>query len=332
MPPLRLRPPLKVAVALVAALAGAPLPAAELTVYAAGDIAECKGEPAASSAAATAQLVPDGATVLVPGDTTYPAADAATIAACYAPTWGRFIEHTYAAPGNHDYVQGSARDYLAYFGHGKNRTWYRVALGDWWLISLDSNLRGRALSRQQAWLERELAQVAGDGRCIVAMWHHALYSTGLHRGDGEPMRAAWRVLDAAGADIVLTGHEHFYEGFEPLDADGASQAAGLREFVVGTGGARLTDLSLSSRHRAFALEHGVLELGLERDRYRWAFHAQGGEVRDQGSAPCRRAAQSANRTAAATRAASASTSATVAASRASSANAPRPPALTSTPR
>jgi Calcineurin-like phosphoesterase len=318
-----------------AALAVAVSARATVLVYAAGDVAECSGDPAASPAAATARLIPEGATVLVAGDTTYPSADRATIRACYAPTWGRFRAHTYAAPGNHDYVAGSVKDYLEYFAqHTPQRTWYRAALGDWWLISLDSNLAGKRLDRQQAWLERELATIAGDGRCIVAMWHHALFSNGLHRGDGARMRPAWRMLDAAGADVVLSGHEHYYESFEPLDADGSKHSTGIREFVVGTGGAALTDFALSSDHRAFALEHGVLELELDADRYRWAFHPVTGEVRDRGAAPCRRSAQSTKRTAAVTRAATSVTSAAAAASRTSSANAPRTAsgAGTTTPR
>ncbi len=288
-----------------ALLAAAPVAAAAtLPVYAAGDIADCTGvDPAASAAAATARMIPDGATVLVLGDAAYPVANQATLAACYEPTWGRFRSRTYAVPGNHDYVAGSVRDFLAYFGErNPHRTYFRAPLGDWWVIGLDSDLRDRALARQQAWLVRELAAIDGDGRCIVALWHHALHSTGLHQGDGAPMKPAWAALDAAGADVVLSGHEHFYESFEPLDADGAPRTTGIREFVVGTGGAHLRDLSLSSRHRAFAREHGVLELELEPDRYHWTFRTVGGEVRDHGVAPCRRTTQPVKRTAAATRA------------------------------
>jgi len=297
----------RVALCCLAGLLGAwlaPAAIADVTVYAAGDIAECQdADPAASPAAQTARLISDGAPVLVLGDAAYPLADRATLEACYGPTWGRFRSSTYAVPGNHDYVAGSASDFLAYFGaRNGRRTYFRAPLGDWWLIGLDSELADRALARQQAWLDRELAAIAGDGRCVIALWHRALFSTGLHRGDGARMKPAWAALDAAGADLVLSGHEHFYEAFEPLDADGAARAAGIREFVVGTGGARLRDLSWSARHRAFAREYGVLELRLERDRYYWTFRTSGGEVRDQGEAPCRRAAQPVKRTAAATRA------------------------------
>jgi hypothetical protein len=310
--------------AIFAALLVAPAAGAGLRVYAAGDVAECSGDPADSGAARTARLIPDGSPVLVLGDTTYPLADAATLAACYGPTWGRFLARTYAVPGNHDYVAGSPKDFLSYFGERTpRRTYFRAALGGWWIVGLDSDLGGRALARQQAWLERELASIAGDGHCVIALWHHPVFSTGLHRGDGELMKPAWAALDAAGADVVLNGHEHFYESFEPLDVDGTPRDAGIREFVVGTGGAHLLDLSLSSGHRAFAREHGVLQLELEPDRYRWAFRNVDGEVRDQGEAPCRRAPQSTKRTAATASAATSATSAPPPASRDKTASAPR---------
>ena len=283
--PVRLCPCLCLCLALLAA----PPAFGTVTVYAAGDIAECDTPPAESDATRTAALIPDGATVLVLGDTTYPNADRYTLADCYEPTWGRFRAHTYAVPGNHDYTAGSLRDFLAYFGERTpQRPWFRVSIGDWWVIGLDSDLRGRELARQDAWLKSQLAAIEGDRRCLLAMWHHALFSTGLHKGDGAPMKTAWRMLDAAGADVVLSGHEHFYESFEPLDADGTPLATGIREFIVGTGGAGLRDLSLSSRHRAYAHVHGVLELELAADRYRYAFHTVDGDIRDRGEATCRR--------------------------------------------
>jgi 3',5'-cyclic AMP phosphodiesterase CpdA len=282
-----------IAALLVAGALWSSAPAhAELKVYAAGDIAECDGPPAESAAARTAALIPDGAPVLVLGDTVYDRADTATLGRCYAPTWGRFLASTYAVPGNHDYVHGTAHDFLAYFGaRVPRRTWFRAPLGDsWWVIGLDSNLVGTQLGRQQTWLEAELKAIAGDGRCLIALWHHAFISTGLHSGDGQVMRPAWQALDAAGADLLLAGHEHFYESFDPRDAAGHASANGIREFVVGTGGAKQHDWSLGGDHRDYAHVYGVLELELGTDHYRYDFRSVDGEVRDAGGARCRRAA------------------------------------------
>src|SRR5262249_34770609 len=142
---------------------------------------------------------------------------------------------------------------------------------------------------QQAWLEEQLKAIEGDGRCVLAMWHHPVFSTGLHRKDGGRMRPAWVALAEAGADLGLNGHEHFYESFEPKDALGRNQPTGLREIIAGTGGARLYDLSLVRGAKTYVRIHGLLELHLEEDRYEYAFRTLDGRVRDKGSAQCRRA-------------------------------------------
>ncbi len=258
--------------------------------YAAGDVADCDSTPQKSAAAKTARMIPPDAVVFVVGDTTYPFADRATLESCYAPTWGAFLSRTYAVPGNHDYVGGSPADFLNYFGaRTPQRTWFRVQVGDWWVIGLDSNLRDIALSEQQTWLEAQLRQIEGDGRCILAMWHHPVFSTGLHRKDGGHMRPAWVALANAGADLVLNGHEHFYESFEPKDALGRNQPTGLREIIAGTGGAHLYDLSIARGAKTYVRVHGLLELHLEKDRYSYAFRTLKGRIRDQGAAQCRRA-------------------------------------------
>jgi 3',5'-cyclic AMP phosphodiesterase CpdA len=265
---------------------------APLRVYAAGDIAEClTGDASESPAARTMRLVTPGAPVLVLGDAVYNQATAAKLASCYEPTWGRFKGSTYAIAGNHDYLDGRAEAFLDYFGRRNgSHTWFREPLGDaWWLIGLDSNVDASGLKEQESWLKHQLATIKGDGRCIIAMWHHALFSSGLHKGDGARMKPIWADLDAAGTDLVLTGHEHFYESFEPLDAEGQPKQTGIREFVVGTGGAELRDLSFSKTHRAYAREFGVLELDLDDSQVHWAFRTIKDTVLDKGEASCRNA-------------------------------------------
>jgi hypothetical protein len=280
------------ALVILLALGTVPQARAEVLAYAAGDVAECKGRPPQKSAAAqTAKMISSQAMVFVVGDTTYPSADRATLQACYTPTWGQFLPRTYAVPGNHDYIGGSAKDFLEYFGERTpHRTWFRAQVGDWWVIGLDSNIGGEALNEQQVWLEEQLKAIEGDGRCILAMWHHPVFSTGLHHKDGARMRPAWAALYQAGADLVLNGHEHFYESFEPKDAAGHTQPAGLREIIAGTGGAHLHDLSLGRGYKTYVRGvHGLLELHLDKDRYQYDFRSLDGRIRDTGSAQCRRA-------------------------------------------
>lgn len=276
-------------------LALAPV-ATALQVFAAGDIADCRDQQApASAAAATARLLADGAPVIILGDIAYPRADRATLETCFGPTWGEHRGPAYVVLGNHDVIHGSSEEPAAYFaGRSGPRDGdvhrYRAQLGDWWLIGLDSNLDRAALDEQLAWLRATLAAVAGDGRCLIAAWHHPLLSTGLHSGDGDRMRPFWAALDAAGADLVLNGHEHYYEAYGPRDGRGRPAAEGIREFIVGTGGGRLGDVSFAPwQHRAFSPRHGVLALELGPGSYSWRFLATDGTTRDSGSGSCRRA-------------------------------------------
>ena len=280
------------------ALPGVPA----VQVYTVGDIADCRHAPPERTAAArTAQLVPVGAMVLGLGDMAYEYADTSTLTACFEPTWGQHRANLLAVPGNHDYVQDRADDFLGYFGVRANPQGFvayeREIAPGWQLVALDSNVSGDTLQRQYAWLQRTLdgsaaRRDAANGNCLLVLWHTPLFSSGWHRGSGAHMRPFWELLDAHGADLVLSGHEHFYEAFEPMDAAGRRTAAGegIRQFTVGTGGATLHGFWRPPyASRARVLSHGVLQLTLAADRYEWRFIDVAGRIRDAGSAICRRA-------------------------------------------
>ncbi len=95
----------------------------------------------------------------------------------------------------------------------------------------------------------------------------------------------WRELYAAGADVVITGHEHFYERFAPQNPDGAPDPRfGLRQFIVGTGGAPMTQpVRRVPNSETVVLTFGLLRLTLEAQSYRWEFlSVDGGAIRIQG--------------------------------------------------
>lgn len=282
----------------LAAAAHAEAPAAAI-VYAAGDIARCAYRDAAwSGAAATAATVaarlarePE-AVVLALGDLTYPRGAAAEFRDCYAPTWGRFKDRTWPAPGNHEYYTPGAAPYFSYFGARAGGGFYALQLGGWRLISLDSNLKPAEHAAQLDWLRTELA--THPARCTLAFWHHPLYSSGGH-GSIPKMRDAWRMLHEAGAELVLSGHDHDYERFAPQDADGRPDPArGLRQFVVGTGGAYPTPFLWPRPNSEVrdASRYGVLRLRLLDGGYEWEFIESarvtelGVPPVDKGSAAC----------------------------------------------
>lgn len=287
-----MRRPLRCTIAASLALACAAARAApEVTVYAAGDIARCaSSDPKWSGAAATAAVVAAGlaqdpsAAVLTLGDHTYPYGRASEFAQCYAPTWGRFRDRTWPAPGNHEYATPGAAPYFAYFGERAGKGYYSFDLGAWHLVSLNSGLSGARMQEQLAWLRQDLA--SRKARCTLAYWHIPLYSSGGHTPN-PVMREAWRILYQAGADLVLSGHDHDYERFAPQDADGKLDAAhGMRQFVVGTGGAYPTPFRWPVAHTEFRenSRFGVLRLTLSDGAYAWRFMPVAG-TEDEGPAP-----------------------------------------------
>jgi 3',5'-cyclic AMP phosphodiesterase CpdA len=280
--------------ALLCLAACLPAPAfATTTVYAAGDIARCVDrDPAWSGAAATAALVAadPSAAVLALGDLTYPVGAPAEFTNCYGPTWGKFKDRTYPTPGNHEYATPGAAGYFGYFGAAAGRGYYSVQLGTWRVFSLNSNLNPAEHAAQLAWLREELAR--HPARCTLAYWHHPLYSSGM-KGNDARMKDAWQALYEAGAEIVLSGHDHLYERFAPQDADGRrDDARGIRQFVVGTGGAFPTPfLRTRANSEAQDSNHmGLLKLVLGDDGYTWQFlQAPGGSgdaQPDRGSGRC----------------------------------------------
>jgi hypothetical protein len=98
----------------------------------------------------------------------------------------------------------------------------------------------------------------------------------------------WDALYEYGAEIVMNGHEHIYERYQPLDAnDSVDNAYGIREFIVGTGGKSITSEmrppSPTSVTRNLS-DLGVLKLYLQADGYSWEFvPVAGGSYADSGS-------------------------------------------------
>jgi hypothetical protein len=257
----------------------------------AGDIGDCD----TTDDTATGKLL-DGiaGTVFTAGDNAYPSGRAKDFQDCYDPVWGRVRDRTRPSPGNHDWLTKDLKGYLDYFGKAAaapdGDPWYSYDLGAWHVVMLDSmcGLTGGCGkgSDQGKWLAADLA--ASKAMCTLAIWHEPLYSSGEH-GNYKGAAPFWEALYAAGADVVVNGHDHDYERFAPQDPDGnEDRARGIREFVVGTGGAELRpfkDAEPNSELRA-AVTHGVLKLELHPRSYDWTFIPTGGDFADSGSGPC----------------------------------------------
>ncbi len=269
-----------------AAVTVAPRPAS-VTLVGAGDIATCNG----SGDEATAKLLDSiPGTVFTAGDNAYEDGTAADYANCYSLSWGRHKARTRPAPGNHEYNTPGATGYFGYFGSAAgdgDKGYYSYNLGAWHVIMLNSNLNVGTGSPQESWLRADLA--AHDAPCTIAIWHHPRFSSGPH-GSSIAMQSIWQTLYDAGADLVVVGHDHLYERFAPQD--GGAQldlARGIRQFVVGTGGASAYAVvsPVANSEVRNSGTRGVLKLTLYPDRYDWKFvPVKGSSFTYSGSASC----------------------------------------------
>jgi acid phosphatase type 7 len=269
-----------------------PAPA---VVVAAGDLATCETDTDDGTAALAAALVAEhDATVLTLGDHAYPDGTEAEFAQCYAPSWGQLLPRTRPTLGNHDYHTALGAPYFAYFGDAAGTPgdgWYSFDLGDWHVVSLNSNceLVGCSVdSPQGQWLQEDLA--ASERGCTLAFFHHPRWSSGPE-GDQAKVAELWRLLVEGGADVAVSGHAHQYERLAPTDAAGAIDAErGIRQFVVGTGGRSLYGfgpINPASEVRSNT-SYGVLKLVLRPDGYDWEFvPTEPGEFTDAGAGSCR---------------------------------------------
>ena len=249
----------------------------------AGDIAVC----GLDSDEATANLVKGiSGTVFTAGDNAYPRGGAADYANCYEPSWGAFRDRTRPAPGNHEYETDGAAGYFDYFGTRAGpggRGYYAYTRGTWRIYSLNSM---RITDRQIDWLKADIA--AHPSECSLAYWHYPRYSTGFHGNTQEVIRF-WRPLYRSGIEFVVNGHDHDYERWKKRRPGGTFAKRGIREFVVGTGGAALRDFVRRQPAKSVvrqATDHGVIKFTLLSDSYRWEFVSADGSFTDTGSSSC----------------------------------------------
>src|SRR5207247_10855047 len=113
----------------------------------------------------------------------------------------------------------------------------------------------------------------GTNPGTMALWHEPLFSSGPSPGGNLATQPLWQALYAWGAEIVLSGHDHNYERFAAQRGDGTADAAfGIREFVVGTGGASLDGFGTTGPHSEVrGSVYGGLQLTLQSGGYTWQF-------------------------------------------------------------
>ena len=217
--------------------------------------------------------------VFTAGDNSNETGSATQYGGCVAKSWGVFKDRIHPVPGNHDYMTSGATPYFSYFGTAAGPAglgYYSYDLGnDWHIIALNamcSEVGGcGAGSPEETFLRTDLA--ANAGKHFVAIWHIPTFSSGSSHGNDSAYAAWWQDLYAAHAEIVVNGHDHDYERFALQSPSGQADPDGIREFVVGTGGAGergFGTIRANSKVRNSSA-FGVLELTLGARSYSWLF-------------------------------------------------------------
>jgi hypothetical protein len=292
------------ATAVVGSPTPTPPPSAggDPVIAAAGDIACDPGDGNFSGRSinscqmkATSDMLLTGlAGVLTLGDNQYEDNAYSKWLQSFDPTWGRVKSLIHPGIGNHEYLTSGASAYFQYFGAAAgaaSKGYYSFDIGSWHLIALNSNCSQvggcGAGSPQETWLRADLA--AHPAACTLAYWHHPRFSSGQH-GSTASTQPLFQALYDAGAELVLSGHDHDYERFAPQTPTGAADPArGIRQFVVGTGGKNHYAIGsgIANSQVRNDTTYGVLRLNLHPTSYDWQFAPQsGGTFSDSGSTAC----------------------------------------------
>ncbi len=154
----------------------------------------------------------------------------------YKPVLDKSVKF-YASLGNHDST--NQRMYKLFNMNGERFYTFRPKAGVRF-FALDSNYMDRT---QLQWLEKELAASGSDWKIVY--FHHPIYSSGGRHGSDMALRDQIEPLFLKyGVDVVLAGHEHFYERLKPQK--------GIHYFISGGAGKlRRGDVGKEFTEKAF---------------------------------------------------------------------------------
>jgi acid phosphatase type 7 len=268
-----------------------PTPTPPPMLIGAGDIALCGDEYQNDDATASIIEGYPAANIFTAGDNQQNDGGWGKYDDCYGPSWGRFKSRIRPSMGNHDYNTEEGAPYYAYFGGAAGepgKGYYSYDIGAWHIIALNSNCPDGDCnpgSAQEQWLRQDLA--ASQARCTLLYWHFPRWTSGPH-SDSDSVAGLWNAAVEGGAEIVVNGHNHQYERFAPMNSSGQPDPNGIREFVVGTGGAPLYGFFIEHENSEVrhSESHGVILFTLYATSYQWEFIPTSGDFHDSGSGEC----------------------------------------------
>jgi fibronectin type 3 domain-containing protein len=199
--------------------------------------------------------------------------------------YGQFNSITDPTIGNHEYTAGQAPGYFDYWDNIPH--YYSYNTHGWHLISLDANSAFNQTSPgspQYQWLQNDLNN--NNQPCTIAYFHQPAFNIG-QEGYSTYLSSIWSLLAQHGVDLVVNGHDHTYQRWTPLDANGNPSPNGVTELVAGAGGHALgTFVTTDSRVVATATQFGALRFELNNAGAAYQFDNTNGDVVDSGSVQC----------------------------------------------
>ncbi|MET0650578.1 MAG: metallophosphoesterase [Pyrinomonadaceae bacterium] len=178
----------------------------------------------------------------------------------------------YASLGNHD--ESNQRFYEHFNMNGEE--YYQLKKGPISFYALNSNYMDK---KQLTWLEEKLKGDTSDWK--VAFFHHPPYSSGGKHGSSSSLRQVVEPLFVKyGINVVLAGHEHFYERVKPQK--------GIYYFISGAGGKlREGDVQKGSplTEKAFDTDLSFMLFEVVKDEMHFQVISRTGETVDSGFVP-----------------------------------------------
>jgi hypothetical protein len=218
------------------------------------------------------------AAVLLTGDVAYPNGSDANFRSLDTdfgskvfPDGSTIASKSLPTPGNHEYRTMYAAGYFRYFARTQGLTfvgtydrspWYAKDIGNWRIISLNSNyanertgscntwcqagvdsseptvggLTDTQAYRQRSFLAAQLDDAQAKGMGAIVFDHHPALTDGAYSPGTRLGRILFAVAAAHGAELFISGHSHNLQRFTARNAYGRRSSTGVAQYVVGGGG------------------------------------------------------------------------------------------------
>jgi len=287
-----------------------PPPSIAFTMVGAGEITTCNSVDGPRGTAALVKGILDadtGAVAFTVGNNLADATPGSTFETCF-DDWAPFKARSRVALGNGDFDGG--RGPSGVYGFFGDRTgpagkgYFSFDKGAWHIVVLNTSTweHGsdatfgitpqlvRVPSEQVDWLTADLA--ANTKPCVaVISWERRVYRSSNNTvGRNSNMLPIGNILYANGVDLLISAKDKLYARFAPMVLEtGTPDAAGVRQFIVGTGGRTLDAPivgALPAGQESEIRSWGVLKLTLGDGNYGWEFlNSTVGGPTDKSDAP-----------------------------------------------